>query len=82
MAMTLQLFDSVAHSRRRLTKRELADWQYQAVWDQLQGISLGQSFCNHFGIQDWFLNFCGDSWGDRLLLEYIQRHYCRRSRRV
>ena len=80
MAMTVQLLNPVVR-RRRLTKSEFAGWQHQAVWDQLQGIPLGQSFCRHFGIQDWFLDSFGDGWGDPWLLNHIQRTYCRRSHR-
>lgn len=77
--MTLNL-DLLTHidttTRRWITRSQYDDWQRQAVWDQLQGIRLGQSFCNFFNLRDAFLWYCKDD----AAAPHIQRQYLRRRR--
>jgi len=36
----------------RITEQEYGEWQKVYTWDALHGIRYGQSFCNHFAIND------------------------------
>jgi hypothetical protein len=49
----------------------LKRWQRQATLDVLRGKGYGQSFCDHFGIQDYILQFERDP--DRVI-QYAQRY--------
>jgi hypothetical protein len=47
-------------------------WQHGFVFDALQGLRYGQSFCNHFDITDNILFYERDpEWSD----VYIRSHY-------
>jgi hypothetical protein len=35
-----------------ISKQDFKEWQKVYTWDALHGIRYGQSFCNHFAIND------------------------------
>ena len=59
---------------RRVSPEEYQQWARGFVFEGLRNQRYGQSFCNHFGIQDNLLFFAGSvEEADR----YIQKHYIR-----
>lgn len=61
---------------RRVSRREYQAWQSTVAWDLLQGLRLGQSFCQRFDIRDlWLYNIENSQQADRL----IRRHYVKRN---
>lgn len=61
---------------RRITRREYEDWRESAAWDLLQGLRLGQSFCNRFDILDiWLYNTENSQQADR----HIRHHHLKRN---
>ena len=61
---------------RRVTRQEYQAWQSTVAWDLLQGLRLGQSFCQRFDIQDlWLYNMENSQQADR----HIRRHYLKRN---
>ena len=40
-----------------IPQRDYTQWQKQFTWDALSGQRYGQSFCNHFNIQDHRIYF-------------------------
>jgi hypothetical protein len=56
-----------------ITEDEYQQWKRDFVWEALHGMRYGQSFCNHFGINDNHLYYApGDiAWCDR----YIRDNY-------
>lgn len=40
-----------------ITRSDYDEWKKKFTWDALQGLRYGQSFCNHFGIQDHRIYF-------------------------
>jgi len=54
-----------------VSPQQLQQWQSQSVLDMLCGKTLGQSFCDHFGIQDYLLCFERDP---QRVMQYAQ-HY-------
>ena len=61
---------------RRVTRQEYEDWRTVAAWDLLQGLRLGQSFCQRFDIRDlWLYNTENSQQADR----HIRRHYLKRN---
>ena len=69
----MQDFDPDEALRSRQVDREQYDqWARGFVFEGLKNQRYGQSFCNHFGIQDNLLFFAGSvEEADR----YIQKHY-------
>jgi hypothetical protein len=59
LAQEIQQFER-PRSRQRISRRDWQAWRRTAVWDIMRGSRLGQSFCNRFGITDYFLFFCTD----------------------
>jgi len=58
----------------KITRDEYNLWQKDYTWEALHGIRYGQSFCNHFNINDNKLYYTRDSvWAD----DYIQETYIR-----
>ena len=46
-------------------------WQHEFVFDALQGLRYGQSFCNHFDITDNILFYERDpEWADTYIRSY------------
>jgi hypothetical protein len=35
-----------------ITQEDYEQWRHDYIWEALHGIRYGQSFCNHFGIND------------------------------
>ena len=70
---TNQLLNLDRPKAQRVRRDAYEQWRrQQAVWDCLQNIRYGQSFCNCFDIADAFLNYCADTdRADR----YIRRYY-------
>lgn len=54
-----------------VSRRSLKRWQQQATLDMLCGKTMGQSFCDHFGIHDYIMQFERDP--DRVM-QYAQRY--------
>jgi hypothetical protein len=68
MALTMRSLDV------KITRDEYNLWQKDFTWEALHGIRYGQSFCNHFNINDNKLYYTRDSvWAD----DYIQETYIR-----
>lgn len=58
----------------KITRDEYNLWRKDFTWEALHGIRYGQSFCNHFNINDNKLYYTQDSvWAD----DYIQETYIR-----
>ena len=63
---------------RWVDRADYDQWlEQQVVWDCLQGMNYGQSFCVQFDIVDAFLDYCIDAdTADR----YIRRTYLKNRR--
>jgi len=57
---------------RKITQAQFDEWQSQVSFDILKGLRYGQSFCNHFNINDNILYY-EFSWLNAE--EYIKRAY-------
>lgn len=49
----------------------LKRWQQHATLDMLRGKTMGQSFCDYFGIQDYIMQFERDPGR---VMQYAQRY--------
>lgn len=59
-------------SNSEVCRADYLSWQQRFVFEALQGLRYGQSFCNHFDITDHILFYERDpEWADW----YIQRYY-------
>ena len=65
--MFSQLLETQDTEPLEVTAPKLAKWQKIATWDVLQGIPYGESFCNHFAVQDLRLKFTRDPKIDAIL---------------
>lgn len=55
-----------------VARADYEQWRQEFVFDALQGLRYGQSFCNHFDITDNILFYERDpEWADL----YIRDHY-------
>lgn len=65
--------DQAGTVKQAIVESDYEQWKKDYIWEALHGIRYGQSFCNHFGIQDNHLYYApGDiSWCDK----YIKKHY-------
>ena len=43
--------------KNRISHDNYEQWRKQFTWDALHNLRYGQSFCNHFGIQDHRIYF-------------------------
>lgn len=59
-------------SPRAISDQEYFQWSRQACWDLLKHKTLGQSFCEYFGITDNVLLYTGNQG---LQWNYIQTFY-------
>lgn len=57
---------------RYIKDTEYREWARHACWDRLQHKTLGQSFCEYFGITDHMLLYTGDQG---LQWKHIQTFY-------
>jgi|VirMetMinimDraft_7_1064189.scaffolds.fasta_scaffold08356_5 hypothetical protein len=58
---------------KKLTKDQYQQWKKSCLFDRLQGLPPGQSFCNRFDIEDAILYYCGMSFSQTD--EYIKKTY-------
>lgn len=68
---------NVEHNVANTTITEAAylTWQHSYVFDALQGLRYGQSFCNHFDITDNILFYERDRpWADNYIQTYYVKH--------
>lgn len=62
------------HQSKKISKSNYDQWAAEFVFEGLRGQRYGQSFCNHFNIQDNILFYSSTvEEADR----YIQRNYVR-----
>ena len=59
--------------RAPINRGDYEQWKKDYIWEALHGIRYGQSFCNHFGIDDNHLYYAQNDvvWCD----QYIKKHY-------
>ena len=57
----------------RISRTDYEQWKRNSVFDNLRGLRFGQSFCNHFDIEDALL-FYG-SLSSNQAEDYIRRTY-------
>ena len=58
----------------QVSKKDFERWNRTNLFDRLQGVPLGRSFINTFGIQDYILEYGKD---DALCHDYIIKYYVR-----
>ena len=65
--------DGAGRVYKTISAEDYEQWKRDFIWEALHGIRYGQSFCNHFGINDNHLYYApGDiAWCDR----YIRKTY-------
>lgn len=56
---------------RAVCQTDYSSWQHEFVFDALQGLRYGQSFCNHFDLTDHILFYEQDpEWADMYIRSY------------
>ena len=56
---------------RAVRQADYQSWQHEFVFDALQGLRYGQSFCNHFDVTDNILFYEQDpEWADTYIRSY------------
>jgi hypothetical protein len=64
--------DGYPKANTKVSRADYLSWQHGFVFDALQGLRYGQSFCNRFDITDNILFYERDpEWADT----YIRSHY-------
>ena len=64
--------DGYPKANSKVSRADYLSWQQGFVFDALQGLRYGQSFCNHFDITDNILFYDRDpEWAD----SYIRAYY-------
>lgn len=63
---------SYSKANSKVSRADYLSWQHGFVFEALQGLRYGQSFCNHFDITDNILFYEQDpEWSD----SYIRSYY-------
>ena len=65
--------DSSNVKRNRISQIEYEQWKRNLVFDNLKGLRFGQSFCNHFDIEDALLYY--SALKPHQVEEYIRKNY-------
>ena len=60
---------------RKITSTEYQNWKKQSMFDALQGIGAGKSFCEQFDIEDALLYY--NALKQDLMDDYIKETYVR-----
>jgi hypothetical protein len=58
---------------KKITQDQYQRWKKSSLFDRLQGLPPGQSFCNRFDIEDAILYYCGMNFPQAE--EYIKKTY-------
>jgi hypothetical protein len=62
---------------KQISLTHYIEWKNQYSFDGLRGLRYGQSFCNHFDIQDNILYYT--TWDVDQLEDYIMKQYIQKS---
>lgn len=73
VAAILKLNESNSNRDKRISRRDYEQWRRKLVFDHLQGLRTGQSFCNQFDITDNLLFY--NSLGADRIFQYIEEKY-------
>ena len=61
---------------KQISLKQYVEWKNQYTFDGLRGLRYGQSFCNHFDVQDNLLHYTTfdvDQCNDYIMKQYIRK---------
>lgn len=76
IAALLKIQDSNYDMNKTITQQQYQTWKQRLLFDRLQGLRAGQSFCNYFDVTDNILYYNAIS-GDTRIFDYIEENYVR-----
>lgn len=74
IAALLKIQDGNYIMDKIITQHQYQTWKQQVLFDRLQGLRTGQSFCNYFDVTDNILYYYAITEETRIL-DYIEENY-------